>query len=64
MRDVAAAVWSPAGDRKIYVVWIGVVWAAILVGFGMDFAAIGGARHLDAEVRIPISRRICWPSKG
>ena len=38
MRDVAAAMWSPAGDRKIYAVWIGVVWAAILVGFGMDFA--------------------------
>jgi hypothetical protein len=38
VRDVAATVWSPASDRKIYAVWIGLVWAAILAGFGMDFA--------------------------
>jgi hypothetical protein len=30
--------WSPVSDRKIYVVWISVIWAAILAGFGMDFA--------------------------
>lgn len=38
MNQVAANAWSPAGDRKIYVIWIGVVWAAVLAGFGMDFA--------------------------
>jgi len=37
MQQVAATAWSPASDRKIYVVWIGVVWAAILAGFGLDF---------------------------
>jgi len=38
VQRVAATAWSPASDRKIYVIWIGVVWAAILAGFGMDFA--------------------------
>jgi hypothetical protein len=38
VQHVTAAAWSPAGDRKIYVVWIGVIWAAILAGFGLDFA--------------------------
>jgi hypothetical protein len=38
VRQVAATAWSPASDRKIYMVWIGVVWAAILAGFGLDFA--------------------------
>src|ERR1700721_551343 len=38
MRQVGATAWSPAGDRKIYAVWIGMVWAAILAGFGLDFA--------------------------
>jgi hypothetical protein len=33
----ALSAWSPASDRKIYGVWIGVVWVAILAGFGMDF---------------------------
>jgi hypothetical protein len=42
MQHVSAAAWSPAGDRKIYVVWIAVVWAAILAGFGMDFARYVG----------------------
>jgi hypothetical protein len=38
VKHVAAAAWSPASDRKIYIVWIGVIWAAILAGFGLDFA--------------------------
>jgi hypothetical protein len=38
MQHVAAAAWSPASDRKIYILWIGVIWAAILAGFGLDFA--------------------------
>jgi hypothetical protein len=38
VQHIAAAAWSPASDRKIYIVWIGVIWAAILAGFGMDFA--------------------------
>ena len=33
----AAAPWSAASDRTIYGVWIGIVWAAVLVGFGLDF---------------------------
>ena len=42
MNQVAALAWSPASDRKIYAIWIAVVWAAILVGFGMDFARYVG----------------------
>ncbi|MDP8985302.1 MAG: hypothetical protein M3N97_09695 [Pseudomonadota bacterium] len=42
MQHVSETPWSPAGDRKIYAVWIGVVWAAVLVGFGMDFARYVG----------------------
>lgn len=38
MQGFAATAWSPASDRKIYLVWIGVIWAAILAGFGLDFA--------------------------
>ena len=38
MRQVAAAAWSPVSDRRIYVVWIGVIWAAILGGFGLDLS--------------------------
>ena len=42
MQQIAAAAWSPASDRKIYLVWIGVVWVAILAGFGLDFARYQG----------------------
>ena len=38
MQQVAAAAWSPASDRKIYIVWIAAVWAAIIAGFGLDLA--------------------------
>jgi len=36
MQPVAATVWSPSSDRKIYALWIGLVWAAVLAGFGLD----------------------------
>jgi len=42
VQRVAATAWPPASDRKIYLVWIGVVWVAILAGFGMDFARYRG----------------------
>ncbi len=48
MQQVAATAWSPASDRKIYAVWIGVVWAAILAGFGLDFV-----RYLGEMPRPP-----------
>ena len=38
MQQVAAGAWSAISDRRIYVVWIAIVWAAILAGFGLDFA--------------------------
>jgi hypothetical protein len=38
MQRTAASAWSPVRDRRIYVVWIGVVWAAIVAGFGLDFS--------------------------
>ena len=34
----AKAAWNPRADRKAYIVWMGVIWAATLVGFGLDFA--------------------------
>ena len=40
------APWSPASDRKIYGVWIGIVWAAMLGGFGLDFT-----RYLGESIR-------------
>jgi hypothetical protein len=36
--QAAVPAWPPASDRKIYAVWIGAVWVAILAGFGLDFA--------------------------
>jgi hypothetical protein len=33
----ADATWHPRSDRKAYIVWMGVVWAAVLTGFGLDF---------------------------
>lgn len=48
MQQVAATAWSPASDRKIYAVWIGVAWAAILAGFGLDFV-----RYLGEMPRPP-----------
>jgi hypothetical protein len=38
VRQVAATAWSPVSDRRIYVFWIGVIWAAILAGFGLDLS--------------------------
>jgi hypothetical protein len=38
MSGIALTASLPARtDRKAYVVWIGIVWAAILGGFGLDF---------------------------
>jgi hypothetical protein len=34
----ADAAWTPRSDRKAYIVWMGLVWAATLAGFGLDFA--------------------------
>jgi hypothetical protein len=33
----AGATWHPRSDRKAYIVWMGVVWAGTLTGFGLDF---------------------------
>lgn len=33
----AVRVWDLRTDRKAYIVWIACVWAAILLGFGLDF---------------------------
>jgi hypothetical protein len=37
VQHTLATPWSPASDRKIYGLWIAVVWAAVLAGFGLDF---------------------------
>lgn len=38
----AAVDWSPRSDRKAYIVWMGLVWAAVLVGFGLDLSRYFG----------------------
>jgi hypothetical protein len=48
VHQVTASGWSPIRDRKIYVVWIAMVWAAILAGFGLDFT-----RYLGETPRPP-----------
>jgi hypothetical protein len=42
---------SPASDRKIYGVWIGMVWAGVLAGFGLDFTRLGLAAALVDQAR-------------
>jgi hypothetical protein len=75
VQRVAAAAWSPASDRKIYVVWIGVVWAAILAGFGMDIARYQGEApppplilHVHAAVFVLwlglVTLQILWVEMG
>lgn len=75
MEPVAASVWSPASDRKIYFVWIGMVWAAVFVGFGMDFARYLGEAptpplilHVHAAVYVLwlglVTLQILWVETG
>ncbi len=75
MQQVAATAWSPASDRKIYAVWVGVVWAAILAGFGMDFARYVGEApsppfilHIHAAVYVLwlglVTLQILWIEMG
>jgi hypothetical protein len=75
MQHASATAWSPASDRKIYVVWIGVVWAAILAGFGMDFARYVGEAppppfilHVHAAVYVLwlglVTLQILWVEMG
>jgi hypothetical protein len=35
--SVAQAGWNPRSDRKAYIVWMALVWAGTLAGFGLDF---------------------------
>ncbi len=41
---VAVRTWDPRSDRKAYLAWIGFIWAAILLGFGLDFTRYMGER--------------------
>ena len=67
--------WSPASDRKIYAVWIGMVWAAIFAGFGLDFTRYLGEApgppfilHFHAAVYVLwlglVSFQILWIERG
>jgi len=38
----AAATWPPRSDRKAYIVWMALVWAGTLVGFGLDLSRYFG----------------------
>ena len=38
----AGATWHPRSDRKAYIVWMAVVWAGTLAGFGLDFSRYFG----------------------
>lgn len=67
--------WSPASDRKIYGVWIALVWAGMLAGFGLDFARYLGETpappvilHFHAAVYVLwlglVSFQILWIETG
>jgi hypothetical protein len=74
VQRVAATAWSPVSDRRIYVVWIGVAWAAILAGFGLDFARYRGETpppfilHVHAAVYVfwlgLVTLQILWVEIG
>jgi hypothetical protein len=75
MQRVATPAWSPASDRKIYAVWIGMVWAAILAGFGLDFARYVGETpppplilHVHAAIFVLwlglVTLQILWVEMG
>ncbi|MGZ3274462.1 MAG: hypothetical protein ACXU82_10405 [Caulobacteraceae bacterium] len=38
----ANAAWNPRTDRKAYIVWMTLIWAGTLIGFGLDFARYFG----------------------
>jgi hypothetical protein len=38
----AGATWHPRSDRKAYIVWMALVWAGTLAGFGLDFSRYFG----------------------
>jgi hypothetical protein len=40
----AVRTWDSRSDRKAYLAWIGFIWAAILLGFGLDFTRYMGER--------------------
>lgn len=40
----AVRTWDPRSDRKAYIAWIGFIWAAIALGFGLDFTRYLGER--------------------
>jgi hypothetical protein len=67
--------WAPASDRRIYVVWIGLVWVGILGGFGLDFTRYLGEApappfilHFHAAVYVLwlalVSFQILWIETG
>ena len=75
MEQIAVNAWSPARDRRIYAVWIGVVWAAILAGFGLDFTRYMGEApspplilHFHAAVYVLwlalVALQILWVEAG
>ena len=70
-----ATPWSPASDRKIYGVWIAMVWVGMLGGFGLDFTRYVGETpappfilHFHAAVYVLwlglVSFQILWIETG
>jgi hypothetical protein len=67
--------WSPASDRKVYGVWIALVWVGMLCGFGLDFTHYLGETpappfllHFHAAVYVLwlalVSLQILWIETG
>ncbi len=53
----ADASWHPKSDRKAYIVWMALIWAGTLAGFGLDLSRYAGEApppppllHLHAAV--------------
>ena len=75
MQQTLVTPWSPASDRKIYAVWLGLVWAGMLAGFGLDFTRYLGETpvppfllHFHAAVYVLwlglVSFQILWIETG
>jgi len=75
VQPALATRWSPASDRKIYGVWLAVVWTAVLAGFGMALSRYLGETpsapfilHFHAAIYVLwlglVTAQILWIETG
>ena len=57
----AGGAWNPRSDRKAYIVWMAVVWAAVLAGFGLDVTRyLGEAPPPPTILHLHAGVYVCW----